>query len=130
MHIHPPFLKIDHQRPPFFDGTHEDSAQLSFRCQGGEHQVDLTLLDFLSTAQTWFEALSKVDRSQIIRHFSCTRTLFDGHELLRSHSNEPAYFGIATCPICQCSHLLYLSYYEKQPGRYVARLQGAASVER
>jgi len=130
MHIHPPFLKIDHQRQPFFDGIHEATAQLSFRCQGGEHQVDLNLLDFLSTAQTWFEALSNEEQSQIILHFSCTRTLFNGHELLRSHSNEPVYFGITTCPICKRAYLLYLSYYEKQPGRYIARLQGAAGVER
>ena len=128
MIIQPPFLQPDRFRAPFFDGMHEETASLSFNCQSCGSTVTLNVLGFLDQCDSWFRALASIDRTQIIRLFGCRTGKYDGYPIILSHDAGHPYFGIATCNKCQSEHLIYISFYEMQPARYIATFQGAASV--
>ena len=126
MELQAPFLRPDHSRPPFFDGMHEERASLSFICPKCGQTVILNVLRFVSQASDWFRDLADDDKSQIVALFGCSYEEWDGRQYVKSHDAGHPYFGLTTCDGCRSEYLLYLSFYEKQPARYIATFQGGA----
>ena len=128
MDLQPPFVTPDRNRNPFFDGAQEETAALSFVCQGCGKSVTLNVLQFVSNANSWFRALAEQDRMQVIQFFGCAVGEYDGHPIVKSHDRGFPYFGVSACGSCSTSHLLYVSFYERQYTRYIATFQGAAKI--
>ncbi len=79
MDLQPPFVTPDRNRNPFFDGAQEETAALSFVCQGCGKSVTLNVLQFVSNANSWFRALAEQDRcklsnSSVVRSANMTGT--------------------------------------------------------
>ena len=128
MHLQPPFLNPQRGRAPFFDGMHEEKATLSFRCEGCGAAVGLNVLQFVDNAYSWFRGLNESSQDQIIRLFGCNRGEYHGDPIIECHDSGHPYFGLVTCDACNSKHLLYISFYERQPARYIATFHGAARV--
>jgi len=108
---------------------HEETANFSFPCQDCRHEINVSVLDFLENAYSWFRGLDENKQSKITELFACGIREYDGHKLVQSHDSGFPYFGIIACNKCGCDHLLYVSYYEMQPARYIARFQGGAKID-
>lgn len=89
----------------------------------------MSVPDFLENAYSWFRGLDENKQSQITELFACGFREYDGHKLVQSQDSGFPYFGIIACNECSCDHLLYVSYYEKQPARYIARFQGGVKID-
>ncbi|MBD8871202.1 hypothetical protein [Rhodanobacter sp. DHB23] len=128
MDLQAPFVTPDPARDPFFDGAQEETATLSFICQGCSTPIVLNVLQFVSKANSWFRALAEPERAQVIQFFGCTVGEYDRHPVVKSHDPGFPYFGVSVCRVCGTGHLLYVSFYERQYTRYIATFQGAAKV--
>jgi hypothetical protein len=129
MQIHPPFVSPDRSRPAFFDGLNEESATLILHCVRCNAVLGLGVLDFIHQASAWFRGLSEAEQTQVLNFYGCSRSSWRGHPMIDSHDDGEPYFGLANCNCCSTQFLLYLSFHERQPARYVARFQGAARVQ-
>ncbi|PMQ05711.1 hypothetical protein DyAD56_07940 [Dyella sp. AD56] len=129
MRIDEPFLQPSSNRPPLFDGMHEELATLTIQCHGCGRHLQQNVLSFVSVAGQWFRELPTNDREEIVRTFGCEVSEYDGHPIVRAHGGGQPYFGPVLCGDCSTIHLIYLNFFEKQPARYVAVLQGAARIE-
>ena len=126
MQLQTPFHRPDNGRAPFFDGMHEERASLSFVCPKCGDEVTLNVLQFVGRADDWFGDLGDDDKSQIAALFGCGYKEWDGRRYVKSHDAGHPYFGLTACHSCASEYLLYISFYEKQPARYIATFQGAA----
>jgi hypothetical protein len=129
MQIYSPFLRPERGRKPFFDGMHEELAAFEFACGSCNLEIAVNVLEFICRADTWFRGLQDSQQTQILRFFDCRNGVWRGHPIIESHDDGQPYFGLHVCNACHSKHLLYVSFYELQPARYVARFQGAARVD-
>ncbi len=83
-------------------------------------------MPFIDQADVWFQNEPESIQQYIAGHFGCGQREFDGRLYFKSHDEGFPYFAISECSICKTPSLLYVSFYEMQPGRYIATLQGAA----
>ncbi len=129
MQIHSPFLQPERGRIPFFDGMHEELAAFEFACDSCSLKIAVNVLEFICRADTWFRGLLNSEQNQILQFFDCRHGDWRGHPIIESHDDGQPYFGILACKGCLSEHLLYLSFYERQPARYIATFQGAARFD-
>lgn len=127
--IHSLFLQPERGRIPFFDGMHEETAAFALNCQCCRSDTVVHVLEFISQADSWFRGLAESKQNQILQCFGCRRGNWRGHPIIESHDDGQPYFGLHVCSVCHCRVLLYVSFYELQPARYVARFQGATRVD-
>ncbi|MDH1265135.1 hypothetical protein [Pseudomonas sp. GD03944] len=128
VHLQPPFVRPSRRRAPFFDGMEEERASLTFACVDCTTPLTLNVLGFIGQASDWFPALAEPARVRIATLFGCRIEARDGASWVMSHDAGHPYFGLVECTACRRAYLLYLSFYEHQPARYIATFQGAARV--
>jgi hypothetical protein len=129
LRIHPAFVSPDPRRPAFFDGLNEESATLTLQCVCCSAAISMGVLEFIHQASVWFRALPALEQTQVLEFYGCRRSSWRGHPVIDSHDDGEPYFGLATCSSCKSQYLLYISFHEYQPARYVATFQGAAIVQ-
>ncbi len=129
LRIRPLFVQPDRQRNAFFDGMGEEFALLELRCGCCQSMNEVRVLDFVCSACDWFRGMSVAVQTQVLDFFDCKRSVWRGHPVIESHDEGEPYFGLVPCQVCRVQMLLYISFHERQPARYVARFQGAAVLE-
>ena len=110
----------DKSRRPFFDGMETQSASFTFICAlcGTLNVVDLWL--FLDESKKWLQDIG-VEEAQKVRKI-LQRPISSG--FFMSHEGGYPYLNICYCHHCREKYLLYVGFYEFQPARYFATLQG------
>lgn len=128
MRLLPPYIQALADRPPFFDGADYPSAELAMTCGKCNGRMAVNLISFVDQAADWLRHQPETERRAITAHFGCTWKEIHGRQIVCSHDKGEPYFGLQACGSCGAQSLVYVSFYERQPGRYVATLQGAALV--
>ncbi|WP_449465476.1 hypothetical protein [Stenotrophomonas humi] len=125
-----PLITYSPNRPPFHDGMNEERACAKFRCASCGGTVELNVLSGISSGREWFWALPLQDQELIARAFSCTLEFIGPKPSAypRFPNGDAAYFCTVQCGNCRAGHVVAIEFYEKQPARYIAVLQGVAGL--
>ena len=128
--VKPPVLIYAAHRPPFHDGMHEEHASATFRCTSCGSTVERNVLSAISSGMKWFRSLPLADQQTVTKAFLCTLEFVGPSAIAYPHfpNGDAAYICTAECERCQSCYLLAIQFYEKQPARYVAVLQGVAGL--
>jgi len=128
--LQPPIIEYAAYRPPFHDGMREENACATFQCSTCGSTVERNVLSAISSGTEWFRSLSLADQETVTRSFACTLEFVGPSAIAypRFPNGDAAYICTAECKSCQASYLLAIQFYEKQPARYIAVLQGVAGL--
>jgi hypothetical protein len=107
---------------------HEETATLSVSCPKCRSDTVVRVLEFVGESSSWFRRLPDIDQHRILELFDCSHGEWRGHPIIESHDDGHPYFGLMVCGACHAAQVLYVSFYERQPARYVATWQGAAEL--
>ncbi len=117
------------EREPFFFGSDVAKADLAFACEVCEAWVDVPVERLIDESADWLRSLSDPERGRLFDAFACRLTTTpSGREQPVSHDDGSPYFGAVACTACGQRSAVYLSFVERQPTLYSARLQGLARI--
>jgi len=119
----------DKNRRPFFDGREEHLNYYKFKCNICENPIKVVVWDFLEESTGWAENFDKEELDKIQHHFNFKKELFGKHVFYKSHFKGSSFVGIKKCGACHQRYLLYIDFYEKQPDRYIATIQGLVQIK-
>jgi hypothetical protein len=128
--LEPPLILYSRERAPFHDGMREEHACATFVCQACQHTVERNVVSGISAGTEWFRSLPVADQQHLATTFSCTLEFIgpQAHAWAAFPNGRSAYFCTARCGNCSKSYVLAIDFYEMQPARYIAILQGVAGV--
>ncbi|AXK71247.1 hypothetical protein DWG18_02380 [Lysobacter sp. TY2-98] len=128
--LEPPLLVYSQDRHPFHDGMREKHACLAFQCEACGHTVERNVLSAVSAGTEWFRSLPLEDQRHIASTFSCTLEFVGPKALAWAAfpNGRSGYFSTARCGNCGKAYVVAIDFYEMQPARYIALLQGVAGL--
>jgi len=105
---------------------HEESALLEFNCCNCKLPLSENLLSSISRSKEWFRQAAHSDKVYLSKLFNLKYSI-EGHDHIpyaRFQNGDIAYFCILICQNCNSTNIAVIEFYEMQPARYIAKLQG------
>lgn len=124
----PPLIKFSSSKIPFHDGMYEESALLEFNCCNCKLPLSGNLLSNISRGNEWFRKTAQSDQVYLSTLFNLKHSV-EGHNHIpyaRFQNGDIAYFCLLICQNCNSTNIAVIEFYEMQPARYIAKLQGLA----
>ena len=122
----PPLIQFSSSKIPFHDGMHEESALLEFNCCNCKLPLFGNLLSSISLGEKWFRETAQSDQIYLSKLFNLKHNIEGPNHIpyARFQNGGIAYFCLLTCQGCNSVNISVVEFYEMQPARYIAKLQG------
>ncbi|MCP2067941.1 hypothetical protein [Pseudomonas laurylsulfatiphila] len=107
---------------------HEESALLEFNCCNCKLLLSENLLSNISRGEKWFRQTLQSDQVYLSKLFNLKHSVEGHNHIPYAHFQNGgiAYFCLLTCQDCNSANIAVIEFYEMQPARYIAKLQGLA----
>lgn len=128
----PPLIQFSSSRRSFHDGMWEEYASLDVDCFTCGSALSENLLTKISEGEKWYRGLDQPSQVYLSEIFGLKHTVEGPNRIpyARLPDGGLAYFCPILCLGCSTTNIAVVEFYELQPARYIAKLQGFAGCER